>query len=102
MSLQSHNSPSASGAPNLSGATLIAGDRVVKTWPRGFAIAFAFMLFGIAFMIGRITGGPYLTPPPPDTGYHAPGSGNGLDGLPGGIQGSTVTGPGGGGAPGGP
>jgi hypothetical protein len=82
--------------------TLANRDRVIKTWPRSFAIAFAFMLFGIAFMIGRITGGPYVTPPPPDTGYHAPGSGNGLDGLPGGIQGSTVTGPGGGGAPGGP
>lgn len=96
MSLPAHNSASANGAP------LLSGDRVVKTWPRSFAIAFAFMLFGIAFMIGRITGGPYVTPPPPDTGYHAPGSGNGLDGLPGGIQGSTVTGPGGGGAPGGP
>lgn len=75
-------------------------DRVIKTWPRSFAIAFAVMLFGIAFMIGRITGGPYTPPKPPADVYHAPGSGGALDGLPGGIQGGTVNGPGGGGAPG--
>ena len=60
------------------------------------------MVFGIAFMVGRITGGPYVPPPPPDTGYHAPGSGNGLEDLPGGVQGGTAGQPGSGGAPGGP
>jgi hypothetical protein len=77
-------------------------DRVIKTWPRSLAIAFAVMLFGIAFMIGRLTGGPFNPPPPPEPAYHAPGSGGALDGLPGGIQGGTVNGPGGGGAPGAP
>ena len=76
-------------------------DRVIKTWPRSLAIAFGVMLFGIAFMIGRLTGGSYVPPPPPDPGYHAPGSG-GSDGLPGGVQGGTVNGPGSGGVPGNP
>ena len=75
-------------------------DRVTKMWPRNLAIAFAAMLFGIAFMIGRITGGPYVPPPPPEPKYVGPGGGNGLDGLPGGVQGGTMNGPGGGGAPG--
>ena len=102
MSTQSNSQIPAARDARTNRDTLANRDRVIKTWPRSFAMAFAFMLFGIAFMIGRITGGPYVPPPPPDTGYHAPGSGNGLDGLPGGIQGGTVTGPGGGGAPGGP
>ena len=78
------------------------GDRVVKTWPRSFAIAFAVMLFGIAFMVGRLTGGPFVPPPPPESYYHGPGSGNGLEDLPGGVQGGTMGQPGAGGGPGGP
>ena len=80
--------------------TPVNRDRVIKTWPRSFALAFAFMLFGIAFLIGRVTGGPYVPPPPPEPVYHGPGGSSGLDGLPGGVQGGTMNGPGSGGAPG--
>lgn len=75
-------------------------DRVVKTWSRKFALAFACMVFGIAFMVGRITGGPYVPPPPPEPKYVGPGGGSAIDGLPGGLQGGTMNGPAGQGGPG--